>query len=225
MANCPVKPMAAQVDDGATSSENQQAPFVCYAEAFNEMDAFAGFASTMDSEEAYHAGHVNDGLTTQEAVLKGMAVIDGGATQTIGSVKALEAVLSRNLEKHGETRLRGVNFESPPTFSFGNSTENRCLSTARLGVQADGVAGELNVHALDHGQSPVLLSVDTLRRLGAIIDFEADLAVFRRLNANRVIRLARGRTGHQLISLTEDWLSHGQESTRAVPSLTSFLKP
>ena len=188
-----------------------------------EKDDFVGFANTIESEEAFHTRHTDDGLTTQEAVQRGLAVIDGGATQTIGSVKALEAVLSRNLEKYGETRLRGVNFESPPTFSFGNSTENRCLSTARLGVQANGVSGELNVHALDHGQSPILLSVDTLRKLGAVIDFEADLAVFRRLNAHRVIRLARGRTGHQLIPLTEDWLSHGEPSAQAVPSLTSFL--
>ena len=225
-ANCPIKPVAATVEEGSAGTEPQQAPFVCYAEAQSmacEKDDFVGFANTIESEEAFHTRHTDDGLTTQEAVQRGLAVIDGGATQTIGSVKALEAVLSRNLEKYGETRLRGVNFESPPTFSFGNSTENRCLSTARLGVQANGVSGELNVHALDHGQSPILLSVDTLRKLGAVIDFEADLAVFRRLNAHRVIRLARGRTGHQLIPLTEDWLSHGEQSAQAVPSLTSFL--
>ena len=174
-------------------------------------------------EEAYLQQKEGQGLTTQEAVAKGMCVIDGGATQTIGSVYAIEAVLSQNRAKHGQSRLQNVCFKNPPVFSFGNSTENRCLSTASLEVQAGGTPGVLNVHTLDHGQSPVLLSIDTLRRLGAIIDFNHDLLVFRNLDPGKIVRLARGKNGHQLLPLTDDWLANAETATQAVPSLKSFL--
>ena len=167
-------------------------------------------------EEAYLQQREGQGLTTHEAVAKGMCV-------TIGSVHAIEAVLSQNRAKHGQSRLQNVCFKNPPVFSFGNSTENKCLSTASLEVQAGGAPGVLNVHTLDHGQSPVLLSIDTLRRLGAIIDFNHDLLVFRNLDPGKIVRLARGKNGHQLLPLTDDWLANAETATQAVPSLKSFL--
>ena len=112
---------------------------------------------------------------------------------------------------------------SPPVFSFGNSTENRCLSTARLQVYAGGVPGEMQIHTLEEGESPILMSIETLRKVGAIIDFEHDLAVFRNINSTRIMKLARSRTGHQLLPLTEDWMSNSVASRQAVSSLTSYL--
>ena len=230
-ANCPHKPIAAQAESSA--SEVQQAPFVCYMEQVGNQDSvehaledadFAGCAQPAADQTAFEAGKLGEGLSTQEAVQKGMAVIDGGATQTIGSVKALEAVLRRNLEKYGNSKLKDLNTKDPPIFSFGNSSENRCLSTAKLGVVAGGVPGELSVHTLEQGQSPILLSIEALRKLGAVIDFNADLVVFRHLNAGRIIRLARGKTGHQLLPLTEDWLGGAFEATQEIPSLSAFVR-
>ena len=131
--------------------------------------------------------------------------------------------MSENLRKHGESRLRAVSTQDTPTFSFGNSSEDRCLSTARLGVSVNGVPGELSVHTLDRGQSPILLSVETLRRLGAIIDFKADLAVFRELDPKRIVHLTRGRSGHQLMPLTEDWLAGASISRTDIPGLSAYL--
>ncbi|CAE7327782.1 unnamed protein product, partial [Symbiodinium microadriaticum] len=212
-ANCPHKPVgtAAQTDAGSSSGAPQQAPFVCMAEA-------------AETKAALSAGPSSEALTTHEAVKRGMCVIDGGATQTIGSIEALEAVLEQNRRRHGASRLRGINSDDPPVFSFGNSTENRCCSTARLGVCADGKPGELQVHTLDQGQSPILLSVEALRRLGAIIDFREDLAVFRALDDRKVLRLVRGQSGHQLLSLTEDWMAQAEPASTAVPGLASYLQ-
>ena len=123
-----------------------------------DLSAFAQTALSVDSQPNL--------MTTQEAVRQGMCVIDGGATQTIGSIAAVEAVLEQNRKLHGATRLKGLCATEPPIFSFGNSTENRCCSTAKLEVSANGQPGELQVHTLDQGQSPILLSVETLRRLG-----------------------------------------------------------
>ncbi|CAE7790042.1 RE1, partial [Symbiodinium sp. CCMP2456] len=177
-ANCPHKPIGdgpsaqANLAQASSSGEPQQAPFVCYmdqAEAQNTeetttlpMNNFVGYVT----EEAFQTGapEAPEGPpTTSEAVARGMAVIDGGATQTIGSVRALEAVLNQNRKKYGSSGLKGLSSDEPPTFAFGNSTENRCLSTAQIHVQANG--------------SP----------------------------------------GHQLLSLTEDWMSQSTEAKQAIP--------
>ena len=152
-----------------------------------------------------------------------MAVIDGGATQTIGSVAAVEAVMRKNKIKYGHSGLRGVDYQDPPVFSFGNSTENRCLSTARLGITANGQKGEMRIHTLEDGESPILMSIESLRNVGALIDFEADLAVFRNLDPGRIVRLARGKSGHQLLPLSEDLLGASVQAQQAVPSLAHYL--
>ena len=49
---------------------------------------------------------------------------------------------------------------------------------------------------VDEGQAPVLLSVDTLRKLGAVIDFTKDQAVFSKVAPDVVVQLERSQTGH-----------------------------
>ncbi|CAE7880761.1 unnamed protein product [Symbiodinium sp. KB8] len=141
------------------------APPTARTSRLESLTNFVGYAT----EECLQTTNAAAAISTSEAVAQGMAVIDGGATQTIGSVKALEAVLAKNRQKYGTSGLKGVNVDEPPTFSFGNSTENRCLSTAQLHVQANGGAGELRVHTLECGESPILLSIQTLRSLKAQI--------------------------------------------------------
>ena len=91
-------------------------------------------------------------------------------------------------------------------------------------VQANGVPGELKIHTLDHGHSPILMSVETLRALGAIIDFSSDLAVFRNLDSKRVVQLARGKSGHQLLPLTDDWMANSHAVAQAVPGLATYIQ-
>ena len=162
-------------------------------------------------------------MSTVQAMTAGKAVIDGGATRTIASVTALEALMSRNQERYGNDRVQHVNTSERPVFGFGNSSTDRCMSTATIGLTAAGAPGTLKVHTLDRGTGPILLSVESLRQLGAVIDFEEDLVVFRRLNANRIVQLERSSTGHQLLSLTEDIFEQSVASRDSVPSLRSFI--
>ena len=221
VANCPHKPLSETKGQanmtGDNSKENHQAPFVCYSETH------AGFATDHFDNTALATISQDEALTTAEAVREGMAVIDGGATQTIGSVAAVEAVMRKNKAKYGCSGLRGVDYQDPPVFSFGNSTENRCLSTARLGITANGQKGEMRIHTLEDGESPILMSIESLRNVGALIDFEADLAVFRNLDPGRIVRLARGKSGHQLLPLSEDLLGASMQTQQPVPSLAHYL--
>jgi len=54
-----------------------------------------------------------------------------------------------------------------------------------------GKLGMMKVHALDQGSAPILLSAHSLRQLGALVDFENDLAVFRHVDPTRAIQLER----------------------------------
>ena len=174
-------------------------------------------------ESGFIGGQVGRPLTTQEAVAQGKAVLDGGATKTLGSVRAIEKVMQLNQEFNGTTCLKALDLQDRPTFGFGNSSKNTCVSTAQIGIQADGKEGSIRVHALDQGDGPILFSIASLRALGAIVDFSEDLIVFRKLTDRKVIQLERSVTGHQLIPMTSDWYAQAQETARPVPSLRDFI--
>ena len=202
-ANCPQKeqPQAQHADDASES-----APFICFSEA-----ALAAHGTGADA------------MSTQEAMRKGWCVVDGGATRTLGSVVALQSVVDQNTAMTGKTKILNVDPSRRPTFSFGNSSENTCSSTIELGVQAGNKEGKLTVHALDAGSGPILLSVSSLRALGAVVDFSEDLIVFRNLDPKRIVQAKRSQSGHQLLPLCGDMFNHSVEAKQAVPSLRDFI--
>ena len=154
---------------------------------------------------------------------QGKAVVDGGATRTLASIEAMEAIMQINQGKRGKTGLATLDMLERPVFGFGNSSENQCASTAHLQILANNKSGKLKVHCLDHGSGPLLLSVETLRNLGAIVDFSSDLICFRALDPTRLIRAERSATGHQLLDMTEDWYRGSLCTKQAVPSLETFV--
>ena len=79
------------------------------------------------------------------------------------------------------------------------------------------------MHALDKGSGPLLFSVESLRSLGAVIDFEHDLVCFRKLTDRRVIRVERSEAGHQLLPMTEDWHARAADTKSPVPSLADLI--
>lgn len=204
VAQCPKRALS-QPASAHETHETESAPFVCSA---TELDA----------------AHVaSGGLTTQEALSQGMAILDGGATRTLGSVAAMEKLMEINQSKKGHDGVKRIDHTLRPTFGFGNSSSDKCMSTAWLSVQAGGRDGQLKVHTLDRGSSPILFSIETLRSLGALIDFEHDLLVFRKLDPARVIPLERSCTGHQLLPLCDDWYHQAKKASAPVPSLNNYL--
>ena len=203
VAVCPKK----HQDQASVTTTSEAAPFVCFADQTEHEQACVSSAF----------------ITTQQAMAQGKAVLDGGATKTLASVTALERIMELNVNKNGGHGIQDVNVEDRPTFGFGNSSTEKCISTASLGIAAGGRQGVLRVHTIDKGEGPLLFSIDALRSLGAVIDFEQDLAVFRRLDAHQVIKLERSNTGHQLLPLTEDLFAQAVKSEQPVPSLKEYL--
>ena len=204
-ANCPQREQQAQ----HTDEQMESAPFICYGEM---------------ALSANHLEHATDEMmTTQEAMKKGWCVVDGGATRTLGSLVAVQNVIDRNAAETGDPKILKVDTERRPIFSFGNSSENQCMSTIELGVQAGAKEGKLTVHTLDTGSGPILLSVASLRSLGAIVDFSSDLMVFKNLDPRRVIQARRSQSGHQLLPLCGDMFKHSFQATRPILSLKDYL--
>ena len=204
VAQCPDR-HAPKKEQGNVTTE--EAPFVCFSE-------------TEEGMMVQGSGK----LSTEEAIKQGYGIIDGGATKTLGSLHALEAIAEENLRKHKEDRVLEVNTRERPVFGFGNSSRDQCVSTAKMKIEAGPKSGVLTVHALDRGQGPVLLSIDTLRKLGAIIDFAEDLVVFRNLDDKKLIQAQQSQVGHQLLPLTENLYSNAVDSIGPIPSLRSFCK-
>ena len=162
-------------------------------------------------------------LTTGHVVQEGYGVLDGGATKTMASIRALEQLEAKCGHQPG-VGIHKLDVQETPTFGFGNSHKSRCVSTCYYKMPIKEKSMSLKIHALDEGDAPVLISVDSLRKLGAIVDFRSDQAVFCDINTSKLVDLKRTSAGHQLIPLTEDFLQQGKTFPRAATSLAQLVE-
>ena len=218
IAFCPEKPKE-KAPVLMAQGEDEQAPLVFLAEAFSAQAT--GETASMDDSGTMDGQH--GFLTTAEVVEQGKAVIDGGATRTIGSIYALSKVTALNEQKTGHDGVHSVDMSDRPSFGFGNSDREQCASTACIEVPLNGQQSLLKVHALDKGTAPVLMSIHSLRRLGAVVDFEKDLAVFRHVDDRSVVQLERTSAGHQVLPLTEDAFQGAVKLDKPIRSLHSLV--
>ena len=182
------------------------------------------FTATGGNEpEATHPG--TKGLGINEAAMmmdnllqNGKAIIDGGATSTVGSVDALDRIRSINWDK-GKRQDIPIDNQERPSFRFGNNGKTTCVSTAQLNVPLHGADSTMRVHVHEVPNQPVLLSIASLRKLGAVIDFNEDKMILKAVDPCRVIKLERTSSGHQVFPLTEDVYSSSTCRQHAFKSL------
>ena len=222
-ASCP----APHPKENTKSAE--MAPFVRYTSVPDEMPGVEAtwdgspcvcFTSAPDVEQALQIGvSTVNSVSTPEAVSMGKAIIDCGATKSLGSVYALERVMQLSSNGVGH-----VDVYDKPVFGFGNSSEDQCVSTLHLNLRAGGRPGQLKVHALDMGSAPILFSIASLRALGATIDFSECTMVLKNVDRNRLLHLEQSRTGHLLLPLTGDLLEKSVATHSPVPLLSSYVQ-
>ena len=173
----------------------------------------------------YNAFQQNEEATAfslTKILQEGKAIIDGGATSSVGSVSALERVLKLQAERQHEIKVE-VETEDQPSFKFGNGGRKQCMSTAKLGVPLGGKTGEMKIHVHDIEGQPVLLSISALRALGAVIDFSADEMILKAVDARKVIKLEREAGGHQTFPLASDVMA--DSCNRVAPFLSLRDEP
>ena len=89
----------------------------------------------------------------------GYAVIDTGATETVGSLDALEYIMGRRQQQFGREQV-GIDVKRTKRLRFGNAQERWAESYNLLPQAVDGKSTTLGVYSLDVPGIPILLGVD-----------------------------------------------------------------
>ena len=134
------------------------------------------------------------------------AVVDTGATETVGSLDALQFIMNKRLQDRGHEMIE-IDTSRRKSFRFGNGESKRSVSHVRLPQTVNGEFTALGVYAMDVPEVPILLGIKTLRRLGAIIDITHETIEFRRLFPGVRVHLCQGRNGHLLLDMCSDWVT------------------
>ena len=153
---------------------------------------------------------------------RGMGVIDCGATETIGSLQALQDVFEERVKIHGPQKL-AVHPEIRTNFRFGNGASQYAESLVDLEQTIDGHAATLSVHSLDAEGVPILISIKDLKALGAVIDFQSRLSCLAACSS-KVFRLKEATSGHLLLDLCRDMLGEGQEVTEVSSAMLAVRR-
>ena len=195
--DCPQKPKQAQV----ASEEAAEIAFV------------VSQVTDKSEEQCYTGDPVQEAHTGERVLESCMGIIDSGATASLGSAEALEMVMQDILRAHGDS-LMSIDTSRKPTFRFGNGQKRECISTVGMKIGAGNKQGSMTIHVHDTPGQPVLISRKALGALGAGIDFEEKVAVYKNVDATRVVRLEEAENGHLLMPLTGNILvkSEGRET-------------
>ena len=92
------------------------------AQTVDEAAKVVFFAESVDTEMAYHASVQNgkdresngNDIVSGSVLEQRYGVIDSGATASLGSVEALEAVMYKNLEERGQCGVEEVHVHNSP---------------------------------------------------------------------------------------------------------------
>ena len=132
-----------------------------------------------------------------ENLARGRVLLDCGATDTVGGVEAIEAILDKSPEAfEADHDWVSVDTKDQPVYKIGDAKREQALSKVRVKVQPGGHVAHLHAHAQETEGVPVSLSAKSLTALGTMIKFETGHAIFRNLEPRTVVQLQRSPTGH-----------------------------
>ena len=100
----------------------------------------------------------------------------------------MEALAKKSVEKDGGPRLMNIDRSDWPKYTLADGRSERSVGAAEFEVQAGGQPGVMRVHSLPIDESPLLIGMSTLRRMGAVIDFDRALAIFKRVAPGRIAK-------------------------------------
>ena len=159
-------------------------------------------------EELQRAILAADGALTGQERLR-YAVLDTGATETVGSLDALQYVMDVRQSLFGNEVVQ-VDPNKCKSFRFGNGESDSSKSYVLLPQMVGENYTSLGVYAMDVPDIPILIGIKTMERLGAIIDVSCRTIEFQWMFPGVKIHLKRGGNGHLLLDLCSNWMS--QES-------------
>ena len=131
---------------------------------------------------------------------EGCGVLDLGATETVGSLEAVENLMRLRAQLRGEEDqvevFHGPSPQAIPVWEWRSSDEQQ---PQKVGSQTL----LLGMFILDAEKVPILIGMKTLLRLGAVIDVSGWM-VSSCVAPKTKIPLRRTKAGHLVVSLTGD---------------------
>ncbi|CAE7435688.1 unnamed protein product [Symbiodinium sp. CCMP2592] len=227
MASSSSTPVMANADDSgflgaAVGQPGYTGCFICGAK--DHASVFTVTAELADEAVEDVPAFMSQGeLSTQE--MAGFAVLDTGATETVGSLPAVEQLMRARRQHLGCAEEVRVVDQPPKRFKFGNGEYAYSASYILLPQQLGAQAIQLGIFALDVSGVPLLVGIRTMRRLGAVLDLSRFVIVFTAVDMNRAIPLRRSPSGHALLDLRGDWLSGGCLVSDLGKDITSMPPP
>ncbi|CAE7363183.1 TY1B-A [Symbiodinium natans] len=179
--------------------------------AFMVLEMDVQEAPPPDEGEVLHAAtsapeNHNCVYATTSYSFQGKAVIDTGATETIGSIHAIHQLMELK-GQNGETAKVKVYPQHTRRFKFGDGKVADALSYIEVPQTLNGKTVYLGMYVFDSQDVPILISIKTLRKLGALLDVARSMVVFQGVDAQLAIQLEVSPSGHLLLDLTKDWLT------------------
>jgi len=115
------------------------------------------------------------GVATEE----GLVVLDSGATETVGSPEALQALITNVQKVMPDCRVQ-MDIEAGKAMSF--RLANGDITTAYSQVWVETPHGWLSAFVIESTGVPMLMSIRGLRALRAVIDFYTSVISYRCTN-------------------------------------------
>ena len=186
-------------------------------------EPWPSFVVLSDSEEGETKESEEPGaaLATLAQEFPGHAIIDSGATDSIGSLEALEQIMNIRTRRYGQEEIRV--HERQKKFRFGNGESKKAASYVEIPQQVNGQTINLGIHALDAPGVPLLISVKTLSKMQAVVDFGKSRMCLCSVSPTCWIPLKKVANGHLLIDLTQDWFKDQPVDEKAKSSLTQDI--
>ena len=134
---------------------------------------------TEEAEVAFSVTPVQESLSCEQAnvssevsenIRLSKGIIDCGAAASLGSVCAVEALMRNNVLNKGHDGV-SVDPDTTPVFRFGNNGAQPCVSTATVKVACGEKVGDMAIHVHEVPDQPILISIRSLKALGAVVDF------------------------------------------------------
>ena len=89
----------------------------------------------------------------------------------------------------------------------------------QLGVDMGSKSGQMQIHVHDVPDQPILVSVKSLKALGAILDFSRNEVIYTKVCDRSVVPLQVAANGHLLMPLTGDLLAGSHQRATSFKSL------
>ena len=134
-----------------------------------------------------------DGLET------GKALIDCGATKSMGSWEALDGLARMTGQRHGSTRF-SLDRTKKTWYMFADVTSQHSEGEVAFKVNAGGRTGRCKINCFNTSGVLILLFVHGLSQMGASIDFSTGAAFFRHLADQAFVQLEREPNGHLYVT-------------------------